>query len=328
MIAVYNQFSPATAQGVGLSSVVRINGIARLVASNSQVFLLIGGTVGTVITNGIAADANGNRWALPASVTIPPAASITVTAACTALGAVPAAVGTVTTIATPTLGWATVTNPSAASLGAPIESDAALRRRQAQSVSLPALTVLAATVGAVEAIAGVTQIAAYENDTGTTDANGLPPHSIALVVIGGDAAAIAAAIMRKKTPGTYTHGSTSVFVVDSVGVTHQIRFFVPTNVRILVSLSVRALDGYSATTGAAIKAAVAAYINAQPIGQAIYISRLYLPAQLNGAGAFAQFELQSVLIAASPGAPAAADVPIAFNAKATCAVADISLAVS
>ncbi len=41
--AVYNAFSPATAQGVGLSSVVKINGIARAVASFSTVDVLIVG---------------------------------------------------------------------------------------------------------------------------------------------------------------------------------------------------------------------------------------------------------------------------------------------
>lgn len=328
-IAVYNQFNPAYAQGVGLSTLVRINGISRLVASNSQVDLLVGGTIGATILNGIAGDANGNSWALPSSVTIPPAGSILVTATCTALGAVAANVGTITTINTPQRGWSTVTNPSAASLGAPVETDAALRLRQALSVSLPAMTVLAATVAAVEAITGVTEVAAYENDTGDVDENGLPPHSISLVVNGGDATAIATAIMVKKTPGCYTYGTTLVPVIDSVGVTHNIRFYVPTNVPLSVAVTIKALPGYTAATGDAIKQALADYVNnTLRIGEPVFISRLYLPAQLNGTGAYAQFELQALLIAAQPGVPGPADVDIPFNAQATLSVGDVALTVT
>ena len=42
-VAIYNAFSPSSARGVGLSSVVKINGIKRLVASYSTVDLVITG---------------------------------------------------------------------------------------------------------------------------------------------------------------------------------------------------------------------------------------------------------------------------------------------
>lgn len=326
-IAVYNQFSPSTAQGAGLSSIVRINGITRAVASNSQVDLLIGGTVGTTILNGIAGDSNGNLWALPSSVTIPGGGSILVTATCTQLGAVAANVGTIVVINTPVLGWSTVTNPSSASLGAPIETDAVLRLRQAQSVSLPALTVLAATVAAVEAIPGVTEVRAYENDTGSPDSDGLPAHSISLVVTGGDATSIATAIMIKKTPGCFTYGTTTVSVVDSVGVTHDISFYVPTNVPIKVAITIDSLAGYTSATGDLIKQAVVDYINALSIGQSVFITRLYLPAQLNGGPGSEQFELTVLQISIYPASVGSSDVAIAFNEQATCEVAHVALTV-
>ena len=55
-VAVYNAFSPATAQGNGLSSVVKINGLRRKLPSRSQAEVRIGGVVGTVIRNGIVSD--------------------------------------------------------------------------------------------------------------------------------------------------------------------------------------------------------------------------------------------------------------------------------
>ncbi len=328
-IAVYNQFRPGAAQGVGLSSLVKINGIARLVPSNSQVDLLLGGSVGTNIVDGTAIDVNGKTWALPALVVIPPAGQILVTATCTEPGSIAANIGTVTVRGTPTLGWSTVTNPSAASLGAPVESDAALRRRQTKSVALPALTVLAATTAAVEALTGVTEVATYENDTGSPDANGLPAHSISLVVNGGDAVEIATAIMIKKTPGCFTYGSTTVPVVDSVGVTHNINFFVPTSIPIRVAITIHALAGYTAATGDALKQAVIDYINTTLlIGSDVIISRLYVPAQLNGGAGSEQYDLTTLLISIAPAVPGVADVVIPFNGQATCILADVALTVT
>src|SRR5690348_1507892 len=81
-IAIYNSFSPATAQGAALSSNVKINGLARNVASYSTVDLLITGQAGTTITNGVVTDAANNRWSLPASVVIPSGGQVTVTATC------------------------------------------------------------------------------------------------------------------------------------------------------------------------------------------------------------------------------------------------------
>src|ERR1017187_5047996 len=81
-LATYNAFSPSTAQGTGLSSVIKINGMQRLISTYSTADLIIAGRVGTVITNGIATDVNQVQWLLPASVTIPASGQITITATC------------------------------------------------------------------------------------------------------------------------------------------------------------------------------------------------------------------------------------------------------
>jgi uncharacterized phage protein gp47/JayE len=326
-IKVYNDFSPVSAQGAGLSSLVRLSGITRLSPSNSQVDVDLVGVVGTVIVNGKVAGPDGNQWSLPASVTIPPAGHIIVTARCDTEGAIEAQVGTITQIVTPTLGWQSVSNPTIASAGAPVETDAALRLRQQQSVAQPSKTVLFGILGAVKAVTGVTEAVVYENDTGSVDSNGIPAHSIALVVLGGDATAIATAIMLRKTPGAGTYGNITIPVSDDNGVTHNISFFVPTTVQIRAAIQIKALTGYTGTTGDAIKQAVADYINALPIGQDVILSRLYLPAQLNGGAGSEQFELQTLLISINPAPPASSDVVVPFNASAACSTANITLTV-
>ncbi|WP_197419241.1 baseplate J/gp47 family protein, partial [Burkholderia sp. BDU5] len=89
-IALYQSFSPATAQGAALSSNVKINGIARKVASYSSADLVLVGQAGATITNGAAKDGNGVKWMLPTTVTIPPSGTITVTATCATIGDVSA----------------------------------------------------------------------------------------------------------------------------------------------------------------------------------------------------------------------------------------------
>ena len=123
---VYNAFSPSTAQGAGLSSVVKINGIRRKTASYSTVDLRIVGQVGTIVTGGKAEDVAGQKWLLPARVVIPAEGEITVTATAEVMGDIRAAAGEITKIATPTRGWQTVNNPAAATAGAPVEKDSEL----------------------------------------------------------------------------------------------------------------------------------------------------------------------------------------------------------
>jgi len=328
-IAAYNNYSPATSQGVGLSNQVKINGIARASASNSQALVLVVGQIGTQINDGRVSDVDGaHQWALPALVTIPPAGEILVTATCLTPGAIEADIGTLDQIVTPTLGWQSVSNPDAASEGAPVEVDAVLRQRQATSVALPSRTVLAGIVGAVAALPGVTEVVAYENDTNAPDANGLPEHSIAMVVQGGVAADIAEAIYLKKTPGAYTYGTVEEVVVDAYGIENTIRFFIPDPIAVKAEITIKALSGYSSVIGDQIKVAVAAYINALGSGKKVDIGRLYLPSQLYGAAGFESFEVNLIRIAKVADAFGTVDVPIAFDERATCDVSAVTLLVT
>lgn len=325
-VAVYNAFSPATAQGANLSSVVKINGIARAVPSNSTVDVTIVGTVGVTITNGVVQDGNQVKWDLPATVTIPAAGQITVTATCETVGAVSAAPNTVTTIATPTRGWQSVTNASSAAMGNPVEADADLRVRQASSTALPSLTVLDGIIGAVESLTGVTRTAAYENDTNLTDSNGLPPHTISLVVEGGDATAIANAIAAKKTPGGGTYGTTTVTVTDIYGIPHPINFFRPTPQAITVALNIKALAGYSTVVGAAVQAAISAYVNSVAIGggSAAAVEWDACIAAAKGVTGGSTFKIVSLTVS-GPGGAGTPDVPLAFNQSATCSPASVTV---
>lgn len=316
--AVFNSFSPVTAQGVGLSRVVKINGIKRKVPSFSTVTLTIVGVGGTVISNGIATDSLGNKWALPATVTIPGGGSIAVTGTAEVAGALAAAPSTITTIFTPTLGWQTVNNAGAAALGAPVESDAELRIRQALSTADPSLTVLEGTAGAVSNLPGVTKVNPYENDTDSTDANSVPSHSIAIGVVGGVDQDIAQEIFNHKGPGCGTYGNTSEDVTDDKGVPATINFNRPTNPSIQATVTLASGTGWSSDYEDLIKTAVAAQINALPIGGTVVASQLILAAYLIGTAPGLTYTITTLVIGISSGMQSGANIDLTYNQNGVC----------
>ena len=326
-VAVYNSFSPATGQGNGLSNNVKLNGIKRLVPTNSTVDLLLTGVANTLIVNGIVSDENKVKWNLPVNVTIPSGGEITVTATCQQLGATQAPANTVTRIETPAQGWQSVTNPAAAILGQPVEKDAQLRVRQSKSVAVPSQSIFEGIIGSVANIAGVTRIVGYENDTDTTDGNGIPGHTIAVVVEGGDVATIQQTIANKKTPGTGTVGSISAFVIDSVGSSHLIKFSRPTEATIKVNLTIQGLSGYSAAIDPYIKQSIVDFIQALQIGATVIYSKLFVPANLDNQGYGLTYNIQSMTIAKGAGTPAASDISMAYNEVATATLADVTITV-
>ncbi|ENX5702289.1 baseplate J/gp47 family protein [Salmonella enterica] len=329
-IAVYNCFSPATGYGAALTSNVKINGIARKGATNSTVDLLLTGTAGTTITNGTVKDTNNVIWRLPASVVIGVDGTVTVTAICSNSGAVVALAGTITTINTPTRGWTSVTNPAAATVGAPAETDAELRIRQGQSVAIPSITPFEGVDGAIANIAGVTRHKLYENDTGKTDGNGLPPHSISAIVDGGDVTEIARTIRGNKGQGVRTWGKTSVTVPDKYGNPHIISFSRPTDVPVYGKITLTVFAGYTSQIGVQIQQAVADYINRLMIGDPVLLSRIYSPANLGvvSGGNARYYDIQELLIGKSPETVAAANINIAYDESASCKPENIIITVA
>ncbi|HBT4775565.1 TPA: hypothetical protein MB320_001323 [Klebsiella pneumoniae] len=328
-ISVYRSFSPSTALADALTSNVKINGITRRAATNSTVDELIEGEAGTLITNGSVKDANGIIWNLPAQVAIGIDGTVIATATCSVAGAVAAPAGSVSKINTPTRGWVSATNPQAATVGVAAETDAELRVRQSQSVALASLTPFDAVDGAIANVEGVTRHKLFENDTEVTDANGLPAHSISAVVEGGDATVIANTIRSVKGQGVSTFGMTAVVVTDRYGNPYTIRFSRPVDIPVFVSITLRALTGYTSDVGDEMKAAVASYINSLAIGDSVLLSRVYSPANLGvvSGGNARYYDIMELLIGRSADSVAAANLTVLYDEAVSCSVENIEITV-
>ena len=313
---VYNNHSPKTAVGTGLTSLVKLNGIARKAASYSTCVLTLTGTPGTRIAAGVAKDSAGMLWDLPQNVVFT-ASTIDVTAQCETIGAIEAAVDTITTINTPQAGWFTVINKVPAVLGQPVETDVELRLRQSQSVALPSRNMLDGTRAAIMAISGVNRSYVYDNDTSVTDANGIPSHSICAVVEGGLDADIAEAIYLHKGPGGGTYGKISYSYINADGIATNIRFSRPVYVAINVAVTVRPGVGYVSDILNIIKTNIKNYIDGLAIGADVSMTGIltaitaavFTPAQPS-------FLLASVHIGREGESLGLVDVPIEFDAVA------------
>ena len=284
----YLNCSPATATGAALSSIVKLNGIARKVASYSTVVVTLTGSTGTTITNGIVTDTvYGYQWSLPPSVYIDGSGTVNVVAVCNVLGAVSVPAGSFnsSSIATPTSGWTGVSNSAASTVGAPVEADSQLRTRQALSVALPSITVLAGTIAAIAAVEGVTRYNVLENFTNATDTYGNPAHSVTAVVEGGTALAVATAIFNNRGIGPLTNGDVSgspisqtqsVPVTDpNSGITIDIGFIQPpVYVNIYIVVNAHATGGLTTAQIEAIQAALVAYGAELQIGESVNFAEL------------------------------------------------------
>lgn len=311
--AAYNSRSPSTAMGAALASVVKINGIRPFAATYSTCPVILSGDPATMISSGIVSDGT-NNWDLPAVVNLDATGSATVTAICETVGAVTAQPGTINKIVTPTQGWKSVTNAVPAVAGRAAERDSELRGRQAKSTQLPSQSLLSGTLAGVVAVPGVSRCEVYENDTSQVDANGLPPHSITVVVEGGDDIAIAQQIKARKGVGGYTNGTTEIKLLEANGDYQIIRFYRPTYRPIFIAFDICPLAGYSSATATAIQKAAASYLNGLKIGDDLTVSALWgaaLSVMPNLSSPI--FAIRDVRVGITANALEHKDIVIAFN---------------
>ena len=329
MEIAYNAHSPVTAIGAGLDYIVAINGIKRKTGSNSTVTLTLTGAPRTVISGGSAGDAQGNIWLLPEEVVLDDNGEASVPAICQYAGTVTALANTITKIMTPTQGWESVTNPEASTTGEAVEVDSQLRARRAESVAQPSQSMLLGLKGALEALDDVKRVAVYENDTNTTNANGLPAHSICAVVENGDANEIAQTILIRKGVGCGTYGNQSVEVLDDYGQSYDIRYSRVQYVDIDIEVNISRRSGYSVSTPDEIAAAIVLYLDDFSIGTDLTTSIIWMVAQqVNADARTPTFAISSVRAARHGQTKSTNDVVIGYDEVARGSVANIEVNVT
>lgn len=322
----YNAHSPLTSIGTGLDYIVALNGISRKQATRSVVTLSLTGAPGTTIEGGAAADVNGLMWDFADNVTIGQDGTAEVQATAREYGLITAARGSITRIMTPVMGWESVTNTLAASVGAVTESDSELRARQGESVALPSRSMVGGLYAALKNLPDVNRCAVYENDTNSTDSNGVPAHSVCCVVEGAEDGDIAQTIFMRKGLGCGTYGSESVDVVDDGGMVNTVNFERLGYADIDIEISLTRRSGWTSSLENEIKTAIVNYLDSFAVGTDLTSSIIWMVAQtVNADARTPQFSITSVLIARHGDELSTADVEIDFNEAARGRIDNITI---
>lgn len=317
IVDLYSTFSPKTAVKDALSRNVAINGISRQLPTFSTVDLEITGTPGTEITKGYALDQNSNQWIFPDLVRIPVSGIIVITAKAKKPGAILALSNTITTIGKPTRGWKGVNNPASSTLGMPVESDTKLRQRQALSVAIPSQSKTDSIKGGIFSLEGVSRCKTYENDSDRVNDLGMPPHSLCVVVSGGDANQIAGLMRSKKSLGCGWFGNVNVPVTNAFGDEVSVALYRPNIRNIGFKLNIVSSSQYTNEIENNIKRNLADYVNQLDIGDRIMLNKLYIPAGLFGNLDSETYQIDSIEIIVD-GVVIEGNYSLAFNEVAYC----------
>lgn len=263
LMQIYNQFDPDNAIGAVLDQRVAINGIQRqagtftitpitIVLSQSVNLYGLNQTVQPVYT---VSDSAGNLWQLQVSQLGVGPGTETYSFQSATPGANLTVPNTITVPVTIVLGVTSVNNPTIyTTLGLNEETDAALKVRRQISVSLASQGYLQGLLAALENINGVISAFVYENNTDSTDGDGVPSHSIWVIIDGSASSAeIANAIYTKRNAGCGMFGQTSFTITQVDGSPFVVVWDFVSPQNLFVSFTATSINGVAAPNIAAIR---------------------------------------------------------------------------
>lgn len=191
---IYNSFDPDNAVGTQLDQRCAINGIQRQAGTYSTTDITIVLVQGSVYLYGLdqtgldvytVSDNTGNQWFLEETQSNVGPSTIVASFRAVTPGANITIPNTINIPVTVVLGVSSVNNPTGQSIiGLNEESDGSLRIRRQISVSISSQGYLQGLLAALENINGIDSAFVYENIGSTTDGNGVPGHSIWVIVDG------------------------------------------------------------------------------------------------------------------------------------------------
>jgi uncharacterized phage protein gp47/JayE len=226
----YDSKDPDQAVGVALDALCQLCGIYRQGGTYTEVEVTVT-TDRSLNLNGLdtavpftISDSNGNLFYLIISATLDSGANLLNFRAAD-IGYIQVLANTLTTTVDKILGIVNVNNISTPyQVGADQETDAQLRLRRQNSTALPAQGFLQSLEAGLSSIVGVAEAIVYENNESTVDTDGVPGHSIWVVVDGGTDENVAEMIYRYRNAGCGMKGNETVNVTQVDGSTFPIYF--------------------------------------------------------------------------------------------------------
>jgi uncharacterized phage protein gp47/JayE len=241
--------------------------------------------------------------------------------ACDEIGPIEEQANTITLIAVPQSGWDSIYNPLKAETGRVEETDVELRERFRNTKFTQAANIIESISSEIASVEGVEKVVVYENDGDTVDSKGIPAHSFMPIVLGGLTTEIGNAIWKNKPMGIKSYGNTTVSILDSQGLSHNVSFKRPTPVRIYISMSLATDSNFPGAGPAMIKQALVDYFqNNYSVGDDIIYTRLYTPIN-----SIAGHQVNSLTIGTSASPTGMVNIPINYDQIYSLSQDDITI---
>lgn len=243
---LYNNLDIDTATGAMEAVIGKIAGVEKLPATRSTAELTIITDRDLTLPSGyIVSDVSNQEWITENEYTLVSGTN-TVSFVAKEWGKVEAAKNEINIPVTIVIGVVSASNPAAAVSGRDEETDEQFRRRRNKSLENASHGTIGGLIAKIAAINGVTDVVGYENKASTQDSvRDMPPHSIWLVVEGGDVAEIAETMAKNKA-GATEKGSTTGTYVETVErptndfyITHTMSFDRPQYINLHVKLNAK-----------------------------------------------------------------------------------------
>ncbi|AUG84965.1 hypothetical protein MAELSTROM_46 [Pseudoalteromonas phage Maelstrom] len=258
---VANQLNPDMANGTFVDAHLSFVGGARDGKEQSTVELTLTGIVGTnILAGSFVEDDNQELWFLVSDTIIGAGNTVTASFRSVNYGPISADAGSITKIISGVVGWETVDNAAAATLGKIEQSDVSAKRQRRLELGANTRSVAESVISAVYKLEGVNGIQFRENYTNATaviDGITLIAKSSWLCVDGGVTEEIAEAYYNNRW-GTDFNGAVEYVYIDPIsGQNPTVKFDRATDAPIECKIQARVNASQNAISD--IKAAIIAY---------------------------------------------------------------------
>lgn len=336
---VANQINIDYATGQYLDAIGAFYGVSRIGATRTRVLADVAGVSGTIIPAGsIAATDAGDRFYAENDIEIPVGGSTSGYFLAEELGKIPCATHALSEIVTQVIGWESIDNGAAAQIGQNIESDLEYRKR-IKNTRYAGNSLIQSIQGALNQVENVKSSFVCDNGTGvaiTYDGISIPAHSILIVVDGGTDAAVAAAILNKKSSGSgytsITGQAVTVSVPDGAyGVNYPVTFNRPEQLAFDIEIDVVQNTYTGSDLEQAVKDAIMAWANGEVGGvDGLKIGQNVSPYEIGAAVSdkIPQIYIKSVKICLHGGTPAATELSCTVGEIYTISESNITVTVA
>lgn len=335
---VANQINIDYATGQYLDAIGAFYGVSRIGATRTRVLADVTGVYGTIIPAGSIAETDaGDRFYAENDIEIPVGGSTSGYFLSEEFGEIPCATHALSEIVSQIIGWESIDNGAAAQIGSNIESDLAFRKR-IKNTRYTGNSLIQSIQGALNQVENVKSSFVYDNGTSsaiTYDSISIPAHSILIVVDGGTDAAVAAAILSKKSSGSgyaaITGQDVTVNVPDGAyGVNYPVIFNRPDQLAFDVEIEVAQNTYTGSDLEQAVKDAIESWANGEVAGvDGLKIGQNVSPYEIGAAVSdkIPQIYVKIVNICLHGGTPAATELTCTVGEIYTIAEANITVTV-